>query len=266
MNAVGRPWGDQLVGVVPAAGRATRSAPLPCSKEIFPVGFWEGTGESRSPAPKPACAYLLEAMRVAGARRVMVGLGPEKWDIPACLGDGALYDLALAYTVVADSPGVPWTVSAALHFVSGARVVFGFPDIVFAPVDALARVEQRQRESGADVALGLFPAQGPEKMDMVAVDGKGSVHEIVIKPKATDLKYAWILAVWTPAFSVFLDTCLRRGDMLSDSASEVHVGAVLQAALTQGWSIEGVVVPDGQYYDIGTPAELAEAVHAPPPT
>ena len=28
-----------VVGLVPAAGRAKRIAPLPCSKEIFPVGF-----------------------------------------------------------------------------------------------------------------------------------------------------------------------------------------------------------------------------------
>ena len=30
---------DDIVGVIPAAGRGKRIAPLPCSKELYPVGF-----------------------------------------------------------------------------------------------------------------------------------------------------------------------------------------------------------------------------------
>ena len=36
------PWTPQdLIGLIPAAGKATRIAPLPGSKELFPVGFTE---------------------------------------------------------------------------------------------------------------------------------------------------------------------------------------------------------------------------------
>jgi len=30
---------EEVVGIIPASGRATRIAPLPCSKELYPVGF-----------------------------------------------------------------------------------------------------------------------------------------------------------------------------------------------------------------------------------
>lgn len=268
---------DDLVGVLPAAGWARRSAPLPCSKEIFPVGFHapaagrlpgpqeppapDQAGAPAATRPKPACGYLLEAMRLAGARRAVVGLRPGKWDVPACLGDGAAYGLALAYTVLTDSPGVPWTVRRALDFAAGARVLLGFPDIVFRPADALARVERRQRERGADVVLGLFPARRPEKMDMVAVDADGRVRDIVIKPESTQLVHTWILAAWTPTFTGFLDAFLREldsGGRVADD--EVHVGDVVRTALSDGWRVDAVDIPEGVYRDIGTPDELAEAV------
>lgn len=262
---------DELIGVVPAAGWARRSAPLPCSKEIFPIGFHtpapngQSTSESAEPTrsawPKPACGYLLEAMRIAEARRAVIGLRSSKWDIPACLADGAAYDLALAYTVIDDSPGVPWTVRRALSFVAGARVLFGFPDIVFRPADALERLERRQRQVGADVVLGLFPVRRPEKMDMVALDAEGRVENIVIKPRVTELRYTWILAAWTSRFSDYLIEHLRAVDAGRASwDSEVHLGDVMRAALVDGWRIDAVEVPDGEYRDIGTPDELAEAV------
>ena len=56
------------VGLIPAAGKARRISPLPCSKEIFPVGF----GEIRQKGqrhPKVAAHYLLEKMHLAGAEK-----------------------------------------------------------------------------------------------------------------------------------------------------------------------------------------------------
>lgn len=37
---------QDMVGLIPAAGNATRLQPLPCSKEIFPVGFHRATWTS----------------------------------------------------------------------------------------------------------------------------------------------------------------------------------------------------------------------------
>ena len=54
-----------VVGLIPAAGRAERLGPLPCSKELLPIGFRE---TPRGPAPKVAGHYLLERFRAAGVR------------------------------------------------------------------------------------------------------------------------------------------------------------------------------------------------------
>src|SRR5215217_2645224 len=95
-----------VVGLVAAAGRAKRIAPLPCSKELYPIGFRrdERSGECR---PKVASHYLLEKFRRAGIERTYVVLRDGKWDIPAYFTDGGLVGLDLAYVVVSESLGPP---------------------------------------------------------------------------------------------------------------------------------------------------------------
>ena len=67
MSAVER----EIVGIVPAAGRATRIAPLPCSKELYPIGFITND-DDQGVRPKPVGQFLLEHFRRAGARRVFM--------------------------------------------------------------------------------------------------------------------------------------------------------------------------------------------------
>ena len=73
-----------LIGLIPAGGSATRIAPLPCSKEVYPVGF-QRSADGSVPRPKVACEYLLERMRLAGVNRAYIVLREGKWDIPAFL-------------------------------------------------------------------------------------------------------------------------------------------------------------------------------------
>ena len=55
----------RIIGLVPAAGEGRRLSPLPFSKELLPVGFFEETTEYGA-RPKPVCMYLLERIRRAG--------------------------------------------------------------------------------------------------------------------------------------------------------------------------------------------------------
>ncbi|MGH8772647.1 MAG: hypothetical protein ACREV2_15955, partial [Burkholderiales bacterium] len=69
----------EVVGLIPAAGRALRLKPLPCSKELYPIGFHEA--EPGVPfRPKVVCHYLLEKMRAAGITQVCIILLRGKWD------------------------------------------------------------------------------------------------------------------------------------------------------------------------------------------
>jgi glucose-1-phosphate thymidylyltransferase len=101
--------------------------------------------------------------------------------IPAYLGDGALLDMNLAYLMMNLPFGLLYPINQAYPFVKDAVVTFGFPDILFKSDDAFVHLLSRQTVSEADVILGTFPANYPQKVDMVDVDDDSRVLQVVIK-------------------------------------------------------------------------------------
>ena len=257
-----------VIGLIPAAGKGKRLGPLPCSKELFPVGF-KKDAHSSEPRAKAAVEYLLEKFRSAGLRQVLIVIREEKWDIAKYLGEGKNLDLNLAYMVIRESCGPPDTLDRAYRFVEDKIVAFGFPDILFTPDHAFEQLLQRQEEVGADVVLGVLPAHDYRSMDMVRLDTTGRVTEMVLKPTQTDLHYAWICAVWTPTFTEFLHhfvssdearLSVQRNGHKIDPQGDLPVGAVIEAAIKAGLRVEGVPFPTATYIDIGTPDNLAKAI------
>ena len=258
----------EVVGLVPAAGQANRISPLPCSKELFPIGFRQSKG-NRGRRPKPVSHYLLEKMIAAGVRRTYIVLREGKWDIPSYFGDGSALGMHLAYLMMGVPYGSPYTLNQAYPFVEDALVVFGFPDILFKPDDAFVQLLARQSATRADLVLGLFRAHNYREMDMVETASNGAVTSIQIKPSVTRLSNAWIIAVWTPVFTHFMHEYLRRvapeqGRGVSASTTEqteLSVGHVIQAAVHERVRVQSVVFPKHRYLDIGTPENLVKAVY-----
>jgi glucose-1-phosphate thymidylyltransferase len=254
--------------LVPAAGRASRVSPLPCSKELFPVGFHR-LGAERNLRPKVAGHYLLEKLRLANITKAFIVLREGKWDIPAYFRDGEMLDMSLGYLMMRLPFGVPYTLDQAFPFVEHSLVALGFPDMIFEPEDAFVRLLERRNEKDADVVLGLFPAHKAHKTDMVELDALGRVRGIEIKPRRTQLRYAWEIAVWAPSFTRFMhefvSSDLRSGGRGKRSRSgrlnEMHVADVFQAAIDSGFRVETVIFENGSCLDIGTVDDMLAAIH-----
>lgn len=243
-----------VLGLIPAAGRAERLGRLPCSKELLPIGFRD---TAQGPAPKVACHHLLDRFRAAGIRRAFLVLHESKWDVARYFGTGAMADVSLAYLSIPGSRSVPETLSHAAPFVQGSRVALGFPDVLFEPVDAYARLLERQESTGADLVLGLFPAERHQTTDMVDCGPDGRVRRIEVRPESTSLRFNWLIAVWTPAFTPRLEEAVRAA---SQETGELQIGSVMRNALEGGLHVQGVEFPEGRFRDIGTPADLAAAM------
>jgi glucose-1-phosphate thymidylyltransferase len=243
-----------LLGLIPAAGRAERLGPLPCSKELLPIGFRETT---RGPAPKVAGHYLLERFRAGGISKAFIVLHESKVDVPRYFGTGEVADVALAYLMIPGSRSVPETLERAFPFVEGAVVALGFPDVIFQPVDAYARLVERQAATAADLVLGLFPTERFQSTDMVELGPDGRVVRVEVRPESTALRFNWLIAVWGPAFTRFLHETVQ-GQAAGEE--EFQIGTVVQGAVAAGLHVEGVEFPGGSYRDVGTPAELAAAM------
>lgn len=253
---------SQVIGVIPMAGRAARLDRLPCSKEIYPLTDrgMDDTGRR----PRVVCEHLLNKMRTAGIGRAYVILREGKWDIPAYLGDGSHSGLQLAYLMMGLPYGTPYSIDQAFPFVRQATVALGFPDMIFGPEDVFTPLLEHQQSSAADVVLGLFPADRPDKVDMVELNDDGTVQGIIVKPTHTTLRETWGVAVWAPTFSDFMHRFLLSQQKSASGKAELFVGDVIQAAIENGLRVHGHRVSEQPFVDIGTWDDLNRAIGRPP--
>ena len=268
------PRSRPIVGLIPAAGRATRLAPLPFSKELVPVGF-QRAQDGADRRPKPVSQYLVERMRLAGAQRIFIIARQGKWDIADYYGDGSRLGVQMAYLHVGAPWGPPFTLTQATPFIGDADVVFGFPDILIDPVDSFTPLLARMDETGADVVLGLFDALPHEPGDVITVDDAGRIHNIETKeerPNRPPHYTCWMFGVWRASFTAFLTAeCARLAQEAearvranpAAKAPEWPVGALIAAGIRAGLHVDSVRFGQGRFLDIGTPDGLTAAAAFP---
>jgi glucose-1-phosphate thymidylyltransferase len=250
---------NDVIGLIPCGGHATRIAPLPCSKELLPVGLRRLPDGSRR--VKVVSHFLLEKMRKAGVQKAFFILRKGKWDIPEYYGDGTTVGMNLGYLIMGQPYGPAYTLDQAYPFVRGARVALGFPDILFGPSDAFERAMERLAATRADIVMGLYRAHDTRSSDMLGVDRTGRVREMLVKPDETKLKLGWVFAVWTSRFTEFMHKYLSVPRTAAEQPgtglpAELTVGEVIQAAISEGLLTQSVVFPRRTYLDIGTPEDL----------
>ena len=146
----------EVIGLIPAAGQSKRLAPLPFSKELYPIGYWQPR-DAESSRPKVVSHYLIEKMQSAGICRIFISIREGKWDIPGYLKDGSAFGVHIAYLVLGLPYGVPYTIDQAYPFVRDNLVAFGFPDIMFEPVNAFTHLLNHQKDWSSRRYFGAFP-------------------------------------------------------------------------------------------------------------
>jgi dTDP-glucose pyrophosphorylase len=216
----------RLVGIVPAAGYATRLQPLSGSKEMYPI------------AGRPVMDHLIERLRRAGCADIRVVTRPEKTDVIA-------HAEGLGLTVVRAHPAsVSRSLLAGLEGTDpGDVVLFGFPDTIWEPLDGFVRLLDALEEF--EVALGLFLGREPERSDVVEFAESGLVTSVEVKPPVPKSDWIWGMAA-----------ARRRG--LGALSLHPEPGAAFNSMCPRG---EVVAVPlSGPFVDLGTPEALESYV------
>ena len=237
---------DELIGLVPAAGRGTRLG-LPYPKELYPIIV-----DNRY---KPVAQHVLENLVAAGARHVVVVVNETKHQLMAYFGDGRRFGCELSYVVqeshsvgTTPSGGLAEALDAGYHLTCGKTVVFGMADTIVQPSDAFRALVDESRAE-ADLVLGLFQTDQPQKFGMVEVDDGGRVRRIIDKPAESELTSMWGCILWRPRFTEFLHEQLAAGTGLD-------FAGILNAAIAGGMRVDGAVIPSGSYLDVGTWEEI----------
>jgi glucose-1-phosphate thymidylyltransferase len=252
----------EVIGLIPCGGCGTRIAPLPCSKEILPVGIRSTAGGSVRLKAVSHC--LLEQMQQGGVRKAFFVLRKGKWDIPTYYGDGTEFGMDLGYLVARLPHGPAYTLDQAYPFVRGMNIAFGYPDILFGPHDAFVRALKRLADTRSALVLGLYRIYNPREWDMVEADKNGRVHALHRKLGKTKLKWGVVFAVWTREFTNFLHKYLavprtEAQQLGRGLPAELTVGDVMQAAIHEGLYAQSVSFPRHTYLDVGTSEGLQRA-------
>lgn len=222
-----------VVGVIPAAGYATRLQPLFGSKEVIEVGG------------RPVIDYVIDRMRLARCNELRVVTRPEKTDVIAHVRRRGV-------TVVLGYPRTS-SESFTLGFDGLAPddiVLLGWPDILWAGEDTYVTLVGAI-EKGHEVALGLFEtADDLSRWDTVTVEANGSV--IGVHPKASDPPST---VVWAPAAA--------RRRALDGLESAEWPGSHFDSLCRKGLRIHGIRFA-GKCTDIGTKEDLERALAVKP--
>jgi glucose-1-phosphate thymidylyltransferase len=252
----------EIIGLIPAGGHATRISPLPCSKELFPIGWRiDAAGNAK---PKVVSQYLIDRYRAAGVTKAFFILRKGKWDIPQYYGHGEMVDMDIAYLIMNHPHGHPFTLDQAYPFIKDNLVAFGYPDILFEPEDAFATLVSRLEKTNADVMLGVFPIRDDQRWDICSFGPDGRMNVVAVPDPPPSLqRLGWSIAIWTPAFSAFmhdfLNIALKNKQFIAADGKEYVMNHIFQAAIDNGMRVGHLVFDQGVVRDIGTPSELIAA-------
>lgn len=218
------------MGIIPAAGYATRLQPLRCSKEVYPIHG------------RPVMDYLVERMRLAGCSEIRIVTRSEKLDVVENASrHGA--------TVIEAYPR-----SLAKSFFTGMKdlpdddiVLLGYPDSIWEPPDGYSPVIDLLGE--CEVALGLFHTSEPQRCEVVTLSNAGTrsgqVAGIELRPPAPTSNLIWGCAA-------------ARASVLRGLEREREPGEYFNSLCSRG-AVAGVWLSD-TYVDIGTSEGLREAL------
>lgn len=214
------------IGIVPAAGRAERLQPLPCSKEVYPIGG------------RPVMDYVVERLRAADCRELRVVTRPDKADVVEHARELG------ADVVLGEPPTLAASVALGLRGLADSDVVLvGLPDTLWEPIDGYVQLLEHLGE-GPDAVLGVFESDEPERSDVVVLDEQGAVRRVHVKEADPPGNLVWGCFAARVAALAGLERCPTPG----------HYFAGLAVAGT----VQAVCFP-GPMIDIGTPEALAAA-------
>jgi glucose-1-phosphate thymidylyltransferase len=244
----------EVIGLIPAAGDATRFGKLPCSKELLPIGFQEDKTISGS-KPKVLMSCLLEKMRRASIHNAYVIIKKGKWDIPDYFGDGSEYGINIGYLIQNLPYGVPYTLDQAFPFIMNRKVALGFPDTIYQCPNIYGLLLNRLNKGDAHIVLGVFPADETENADRVEIDTNGLIRRIICKPNKSNLRFVWAAAVWQPGFTHYMHEYLASLDT-SGLQAEIQIGHIVQFSIEAGFLVAGVQVSKYPPMDVGNARRL----------
>lgn len=208
-----------VIGILPAAGSATRLHNLPKFLLPCPGGY--------------LLNHHILAMRTAGAAKVWIGASKTTRPFVSPFVDND----SIVATI--DSQTMTQTVLAGRKTAGDSTVLLGLPDTYFDYPEVYDKLLHRINQFGAEIAIGLWRIRTDQRGKLGQVDTYGDrCTRIVDKDPTCVLPWCWGAIAFAPLFWEFI-----QPDM-------PHIGLALQAAIDAGVKVWPVMM-EGDYHDCG---------------
>lgn len=213
-----------MIGLIPAAGTATRLDGLP--KFLLPIA--EGHLLSR----------LVEQMRTAGAESIWIGANKHNAAfIKPYAPDGCTISGKLETATMCE------TVLAARAFCGDEIVLCGMPDTYWTERYVYERLVNRLDEFGADVAVACWFMRDDQRGKLGSVSWRNDrITDVIDKDPASPYEFAWGALAWKSVFWEHIQP------------EQNNIGLSLRSAVDAGLKVWAVPI-QGDYYDCGTREE-----------
>ena len=244
------------IGLIPAAGRATRLLPFRYPKELFPIAYHEPDGSAGGVDVRVVCQDALDCLAAGAVSKAFVVISDHKFEVMRFLSDGREYGMELAYLHQRDICGLPQAIDCAYPWIGDNNTALVLPDTMIEPRETVAILLDALRRSESDVVLGVFPTAHPGDLCPVEFDESGRVLGLYDKDATRGISNTWGVAVWTSGFTEYLHRYLNTGP--SRRGTELALAEVFMAASREGLVVTALPVPNGRFVDIGRRSALLE--------
>lgn len=231
-------------GVILAGGSGTRLYPLTSAinKQLLPV------------YDKPMIYYPLTTLMLAGIREFVIVSGPLALpQFRACLGDGSLWGIDIAYVEQPRPDGIAHALLVASDHIDGHPTALILGDNLFYGTGISSQFQRAlQQKSGATIFA--YPVSNPEAFGVVTMNEAGQVLTLEEKPKAPRGNLA------VPGLYFYDEDVLSIVRMLTPSTrGELEVTDLNRAYLQRGQLRAEMLGRGSAWLDGGTAETLFEA-------
>jgi glucose-1-phosphate thymidylyltransferase len=258
--------GSEIIGLIPAGGFGKRMRPFKIWKELIPIGYKICLSDEQKIIPKVVAEYTLDNMLHIGTQRIIFVLNEQKTELLRFFGHGNQYETNIAYVCQETNPhfyGMPMAIDTAYVWLKGHLVLMGMPDTIIEPNDCFKRLLEMHHEKKADLTLGVFPTEKPQRLAPVVIQkGTNRVERIYDKPKETKIFNTWNIAVWSTKFTEMLHEFVSSYTRNEQNiGKEMLLTEVFNLAIDNRFAVYGLFFTDGKCYDVGNMDEFIITRH-----
>jgi UDP-N-acetylglucosamine diphosphorylase / glucose-1-phosphate thymidylyltransferase / UDP-N-acetylgalactosamine diphosphorylase / glucosamine-1-phosphate N-acetyltransferase / galactosamine-1-phosphate N-acetyltransferase len=232
--------------VVLAAGRGTRMREL---TSAMPKPMVEVGG-------KPVLSYIVEGLRDAGVRKILIVIGYRKEAVVDHFGDGSAVGVEILYTEQTTQDGTGKVVELAKEFCGLDPFILSYGDILVDPSTYLLLT----RPGDADLMLTVRHTQDASKGGAVYLNGSFEVIDLREKQVPEEASTPW----YNAGVYAFKSTIFPYVARLEKSPrGEYELTDAIRAMARDGKKVKAVEIK-GYWADVRDPETLS-ALNANPP-